>query len=82
MDLRTRRELLGLTQAQVAAIAGCSQAAVSYLELGRADVRSSRQRVLAGLAEALQCSVDDVIASIQESYRVRTERLAAQRKAS
>jgi transcriptional regulator with XRE-family HTH domain len=40
-ELAARREAVGLTQTEVAALMGTSQSAVARLEAGRADLRAS-----------------------------------------
>lgn len=58
--IQTRRKMLGLTQEQVAEMAGLTQKAVSHYELG---VREPRDHHRVMLAAALGCAVEDLFAS-------------------
>jgi transcriptional regulator with XRE-family HTH domain len=55
-SLRERREAQGLTQRQLAALAGCSASSVRFLELGlrseRSEVIERVERVLTTLEQA------------------------------
>jgi transcriptional regulator with XRE-family HTH domain len=54
-ELEARRQDLGLTQTQVAALMGTSQSAVARLESGEADVRlSTLERYAAALSHELE----------------------------
>jgi transcriptional regulator with XRE-family HTH domain len=59
--LRKRRKILGLTLQEVAARAGTTQGAVSHIERG---IRQPSAEMLARLAKALDCSVDQVLAGV------------------
>jgi predicted transcriptional regulator len=75
MDLRTRRERLELSQAEVAAAAGVDQTLVSHLELGKSGPATGlRFSTLTGLASALRWSVDDVTRAIDKARRARVAR--------
>jgi len=57
MRIREHRIQRGLTQRQLAEKLGISQAAVGKWETGTAD---PRMRQLRALAEALECSIDEL----------------------
>ena len=62
--IRVWREYRGLTQQQVAETAGISKPYLSQLESGR---RQGTTKVLAGIARALQVTLDDLVISEAES---------------
>ena len=59
--LRKRRKALGLTLKEVATRAGTTQAAVSHIERG---IRKPSAEMVARLASALDCSVDDLLIGV------------------
>jgi len=62
--IRVWREYRGLTQQQVAETAGISKPYLSQLESGR---RQGTTEVLAGIARALQVTLDDLVVTDAES---------------
>ena len=59
--IRRRREALRLTLKEVAARAGTTPAAVSHIERG---IRKPSAEMVARLARALDCSVDDLLMGV------------------
>ena len=59
--IRSRRKSLGLTLAEVAARAGTTTGAVSRIERG---IRKPSATMLARLANALDCSVDELLRGV------------------
>ncbi len=62
--IRVWRDYRGLTQQQVAEMAGISKPYLSQLESGR---RQGTTEVLVGIARALQVTLDDLVGSDEES---------------
>ncbi len=75
-ELGQRRKELGLTQDQVAAAMGTSQAAVARLEQGRADPRAS---TIERFAAVLGVRINAAIADDDDAVAAYREVLAAQR---
>ena len=65
MTVRELRERTGLSQAELAAAAGCEQTTISQLELGK--VRDPRYSTIAAVARALRVSVDELAAAIERT---------------
>lgn len=58
MEIKKKREQLGLTQAELAKEMGVDQSAVCLWETGKTLPRA---KLLPKLAEILKCSVDDLV---------------------
>ena len=65
-----RRIALGMTQQQLAEAIGSAQQTIAKWELGKRDPRISS---LLRLAEALNCTVDDLIQTNKEDKKMKGE---------
>jgi transcriptional regulator with XRE-family HTH domain len=71
-NLRRLRQARGLTQSQLATLAGMHQVRIAELESGR--VADPHVSTLVALAKALRCRLDDLAAEPKENQRKSAKR--------
>ena len=59
--LKAKRELAGLSQADLARISGVSIRMIQYYEQGYKDINKSAVETMKKLADALNCLIEDLI---------------------
>lgn len=69
--IRELRIMQGLTMSELGKRVGCSEASISYYELGK---REAKYETLLKLAEALDTSVDYLLGNNEESFISYTEK--------
>lgn len=59
--LQDKRKEAGLSQSQLAAKSGISLRTLQYYEIGKRDIRKAAVETVIALAEALGCSINEII---------------------